>query len=565
MNDPQNASAARLVSALRADEPGALADLFDAYADRLFRYCWFMLRNADLAQIALRDTLIVAQAHIGRLADPEKLDSWLYSLARAECRRRRPVSPAEADEPPARPSQPDADSRLMAWNAVTSMDADAMEVLELFCRHDIDLGMVLGLPSHQVRGLLDDARQDLEGALGAEILVSRGSHACPDRAAVMHGWTGTVTPELRARVLQHAVGCPVCGPNLPRNVSATRVFELLPVRPLPSGARERVLDFCADPKMAAYREFAVDRAAGPAPAGPAPARLGPTGPGVGSRHEGAGRSAPRGRALVFPPRVRALVAVGAATAVAAVAVALVLAGQGNQARNPGLGTATSAGRSPVPRSAGAGAEGAVPIRSPTVVSRSSPHARASASELLFDKVTQPLASDTLVNPPISPPRIPVRPLPARSPSPSPSVTQPKADGALQVAPGTLALGASSQGELTITAVGAAQTWSASTPSGLVQLGASGGTLPPGQSITLTVGIRRNDGAAGSATIFIDQGTAAAQTVQVSWSGLTAKAGQPRPKPSPSPSPPSASPPPSYSSPSPSPSPSNSSGSAEALR
>src|ERR1700683_4831140 len=104
MNDPQNPSTAGLVSALREADPDALAALFDAYSDRLFRYCWFMLRNAELAQIALRDTLVVAQAHIGRLANSGNWDSWLYSLARVECRRRRPVPAGEADEPAARPN-----------------------------------------------------------------------------------------------------------------------------------------------------------------------------------------------------------------------------------------------------------------------------------------------------------------------------------------------------------------------------------------------------------------------------------------------------------------------------
>jgi DNA-directed RNA polymerase specialized sigma24 family protein len=259
MNDPETESSQRLVAMLRAKEPQALAALFDAYADRLFRYCWFMLRNRDIAQIALRDTLVVAEAHIGQLADARKLTSWLYALARAECRRRRPAPAAEADEPSARPSQPDADSRLMAWNAVTSMDAAEMEVLELACRHDVDLGLVLGKPATDTRVLLERARQSLEHALGAEILVSRGSHACPDRAEVMRGWAGTVTAELRGRVLRHASGCPVCGPNLPRNVSAARVFALLPVIPLPPDTRHRVLAFAADPRTAAYREFAVTR------------------------------------------------------------------------------------------------------------------------------------------------------------------------------------------------------------------------------------------------------------------------------------------------------------------
>ena len=64
MNDAQ------IAAYLRAKLPGGLAELFDAYGDRLFRYCWQMLRNREIAQIALRDTLLVADAHIGRLADP---------------------------------------------------------------------------------------------------------------------------------------------------------------------------------------------------------------------------------------------------------------------------------------------------------------------------------------------------------------------------------------------------------------------------------------------------------------------------------------------------------------
>jgi DNA-directed RNA polymerase specialized sigma24 family protein len=591
MNDPQDASAGRLASALLAASPDtlpeALSGLFDAYADELFGYCWFMLRNADLAQIALRDTLVVAQAHIGRLAETGNLDSWLYSLARAECRRRRPVPPGEADEPPARPSQPDADSRLMAWNAVTSMDADAMEVLDLACRRDVDLGLVLGLPGHEARGLLDSAREELEQALGAEILVSRAGHACTDRADVMRGWTGTMTVELRERVLRHAASCRVCGPSLPRNVSATRVFALLPVPPLPAGTRERVLDFFADPRMSAYREFAVTRVAefGPGgfPSGAAP--LGPAGTlplglddalagdradtrdrasardGAGTRNRGRSDTAPSSRRMLsLSPRARVLAAAGAATVAAAVAAAFVLGGQGNQTRSLGQGASTSSGGGPVvPRRAGAGAEGAVPVGSPTAVVRSLPRASASASELLFDKVTQPLVSPTRGNPPLSPPRLPDRPLPPPPASSSQPKAQPSAQGTLQVSPGTLSLGTSSEAELTITADGAAQTWSASTASGQLVLGASGGTLRAGQSVTLTVGVERNNSAGGSAVIFIDQGSASAQTVRVSWTEAASGTGHQRP-PTPTPSPTPSSSPSSSPSPSPSPSPSTSSGS-----
>src|SRR5690349_8633809 len=89
MKDP------RLASCLLESSPDALAELFDAYGDRLFRYCWGMLRSRSRAQVALRDTLLVAQARIARLADPEdpaSLAPWLYSLARG-------VPPAPAGAP----------------------------------------------------------------------------------------------------------------------------------------------------------------------------------------------------------------------------------------------------------------------------------------------------------------------------------------------------------------------------------------------------------------------------------------------------------------------------------
>ena len=240
MNDPQ------LAAALRSRSPDALPELLDTYGDRLFSYCWRLLRNRENAQIAVRDALVVATAQIGCLACGEWLGLWLYSLARAECLRRAAVPPSDADEPAACPHAEDGDSRLMAWNAVTSIPADEVEALELDARHDVDLRLVLGLSAAQAEGLLDRARRDLERALGAEILI-RKSETCPDRAEVMTGWTSTASPAVRDRVLEHAATCSVCGPNLPRSVSPARVFALLPSPALTSVARLEILEFFDDP------------------------------------------------------------------------------------------------------------------------------------------------------------------------------------------------------------------------------------------------------------------------------------------------------------------------------
>jgi DNA-directed RNA polymerase specialized sigma24 family protein len=374
MNDPQ------LVTALRARSAETVADLFDAYGQRLFRYCWGMLRSREVAKIALRDTLIVAAANIALLADAELLGPWLYSLARAECRQRRALPAAQADEPPARPSQADAEARLVAWNAAMSLAAVEFEALDLACRHQVDVGLVLGLPARDVRDLLGRARLSLQQALGAEILITKGNHDCPDRAEVMHGWTGTITPELRERVLLHAADCPVCGPNLPRSVSAERVFALMPDPALPPGARAEVLGFFSDPRMSGYREFAVTRApelAGsgfPVTAGIAPQQApgAPGAPGLlGADRAKGSRDAQRVAAVTSGTILPA----AAAIAVAALMAAAFMLGSGTQTADH-LTDSANAAASP----SGSGTATSVPILIRTSVAPAASQGRGGTGE-----------------------------------------------------------------------------------------------------------------------------------------------------------------------------------------
>ena len=558
MNDPQ------IAAALRMSSPGALAELFDAYGDRLFRYCWCMLRNREIAQIALRDTMVVAQAHIARLADPESLGPWLYSLARAECGRRRAVPPADADEPPARPSQHDADSRLLAWNAVMSMDADELEALELACRHDVDLGLVLGLTAEAASALLDRARLSLERALGAQILVSRG-HACPERAEVMTGWAGVMTVQMRERVLQHAGACQACRPNRPRNVSAARVFALLPAPALSPQARAEVLDSFEDHRLSPDREFAVSRTSSVLAESGFPVRSDPP-PGARVQDPPRGTRRPR-----RGPRAAVLLAgAGAIASAAVIASGLVLAGSAGRPAAVGeiVPTMAAGARTgPAPqRPSGLGTAGAAPSSDPASVSsgtgptrsarprRSVPSQRASTTaghgQVMITDATHPL--------PVKPPAT------QKSAAPAPATTAaggtPASPGTLEVSTASLAVGTGSAGQITLTAVGGTVNWSASTSSpAQVSLSSYSGTLRAGQSVTLTVAVTRG-ASGGSATIFLEPPASAPQTVQVSWTALSNGPERPGLSPSaPAPSPTSASPSPTATaSPSCSPSPSSSS-------
>ncbi|MGH3186294.1 MAG: RNA polymerase sigma factor [Streptosporangiaceae bacterium] len=487
----------QLVTALRTRSATALADLFDAYGERLFRYCWGMLSSREIATMALRDTFSVAIANIARLADAELLEPWLYSLARAECRRRRAVP--QADEPPAWPSQADAEARLVAWNAAASLAPAEREALDLACRHRVDLSLVLGLPVQDVRVLLSRARLSLQQALGTEILVSTGSHDCRDRAAVLHGWSGMVTPELRERVLQHAAGCPACGPNLPRSVSAKRVFALLPDPALPAGARAEVLGFFADPRLSGYREFAVTRApelagSGFPAAAAAQAQQAPVTPRA-SRRAGEDQRA----GAVMPG---AFLPVAAGIAVAALMTTAFLVGGSGTGRVADPAGVAASGHA-TPRQPGSGTATSVPI-----IIRTSPASAATGTAGGYAG-------------------------PTRGPKPTPvwsSTTAPAGPsgaglggtGSLTVTSGHLALGAGSMGSISVTVLGGPVDWSATTTSKQLTLSSYWGTLKAQQSVTLVVTVRRVKGTGGTASVYIDPIGAADQAIGVSWSSRAAR-------------------------------------------
>ncbi|MGH3156096.1 MAG: RNA polymerase sigma factor, partial [Streptosporangiaceae bacterium] len=251
-----------LVEALRARDPGAPAALYDTHGESLFRYCWFILRNRDAAQVALRDTLVLAEAHIKQLRDPEMLRPWLYALARTECLRRQESAGTAHDAVIARPDQPDADRRLIAWHAVMSLAPDEREALELTLRHGMDSGTaarVMGLSSGRLRHIAGRSGIHLEQALAGEILVRHGVDGCPERAAALRGWVGQLTVELRERLVEHATSCQVCHHYLPRNVAAPKVYSLLPVPVPPQEMRLRVMTCFTDPELVGYRMFVAGK------------------------------------------------------------------------------------------------------------------------------------------------------------------------------------------------------------------------------------------------------------------------------------------------------------------
>jgi DNA-directed RNA polymerase specialized sigma24 family protein len=259
-----------LVEALQSRDPNAIGALYDSYSAQLYGYCWFQLRGRDAAQVALRDTLIVAEAHIDRLRDPDRFGAWLYAIARLECARRLPLRSQKPDIPIASHDQPDVDQRLMAWRALAGLTPLSRELLELSGRGRLaapDLAVVVGLSAKNLAEALDQAHSELETALTAEVLAHESPYDCDGRAAILSGRRGELTADVRRRLLLHTRGCEVCGAYQPRAVSLGKMYGLLPTA-LPSETfRSRVMSCFTDPELAGYRLLVAGRTGDFAPNG----------------------------------------------------------------------------------------------------------------------------------------------------------------------------------------------------------------------------------------------------------------------------------------------------------
>jgi DNA-directed RNA polymerase specialized sigma24 family protein len=251
-----------LVEAMRSHDPAAMGAVYDAYAERLFAFCWFLLRSREAAEVALRDALIVAAAHIDRLRDPDRLTAWLYAIARVECARRPAPPERRPDLPIASHDQDDVDQRIMAWGAVMGLPRPTREVLEVLLRHRLpvpDVAAVLAVLPKEVEAALARSRAELEAALTAELLAHDGPYGCPDRAVILRARQGELTPALRTRLRRHAEECETCGLFLIDGVAPSKVYGLLPYATPARGLRQRVLGCFTDPALTTYRDFVSDR------------------------------------------------------------------------------------------------------------------------------------------------------------------------------------------------------------------------------------------------------------------------------------------------------------------
>jgi RNA polymerase sigma factor (sigma-70 family) len=183
-------SDAELAGAAAAGDRGALAGIYDRYADRLHDFCVGMVRDRDAAADCVQEVFCTAAADLPKLRDPDKLRPWLYAVARHQAlrtirdRRREPVSDELLD---AASGDPGPDT-LAARNELAELVAQAAgglsdrdrAVLELAYRHGLsgpDLAEALGVSHDSAKKLVQRLRETIEQSLGALLVARRGRTA----------------------------------------------------------------------------------------------------------------------------------------------------------------------------------------------------------------------------------------------------------------------------------------------------------------------------------------------------------------------------------------------------
>ncbi|TDD62938.1 sigma-70 family RNA polymerase sigma factor, partial [Actinomadura darangshiensis] len=254
----------RLARSLAVSDPGALIQVMDRYAARLYDYCHALLRDHEQAAGALHDALIAAYAHVSVLREPDRFRGWLYALVRNECMRRlrAPDRPAERREAPEVEDgfldevelSRRQEARRLVHGALSGLRGRERESLDLMLRHGLDadeVGGVLGLDAHEASNLTGEAHARLDDALAAAYIARAGRDDCPEAAAIADDGGWPLPPPVVRRLVHHIDTCRICGPRRDRAaVSAARLLQVLPVAMMPTDLRGLVMATATDPALA---------------------------------------------------------------------------------------------------------------------------------------------------------------------------------------------------------------------------------------------------------------------------------------------------------------------------
>lgn len=223
-----------LLAAARAGDPGALERLLERHEAQVYRFGLRMCRDQEDAKDVLQDTLLAMARGIRDFRGASSLSTWLYSVARSFCIKKRRVGKYDPDErartstssheaeqirDPARaPDEALAAGEIgdAIERAIQALDPAQRDVLVLRDAEGLtapEVAEVLGISVQAVKSRLHRARLAVRDHVAPLLGVPESPRvaSCPDVSTLFsRHLEGEISSELCAEMERHVEGCPRC-------------------------------------------------------------------------------------------------------------------------------------------------------------------------------------------------------------------------------------------------------------------------------------------------------------------------------------------------------------------
>ncbi len=256
-----------LLERARNGDRAAIEELIQRHQNRIYRFGMKMCRHVDDAEDVLQDTLLTVAKTIGDFRGGSSLSTWLYTIARSFCIKKRrkskfaPLHEHSLEQDLVTESDVLADSgkapdeaalgnelRVALENALESLDPEQREVLLL---RDVEglkaseVGQVVGISTAAVKSRLHRARvrvrELLAPVLDAGLPAAPAPGECLDVPTLYSKQLeGEISRELCAQMEQHLQTCGRCRATCDSLRETLAVCRRLPAAPVPEVVQQSV-------------------------------------------------------------------------------------------------------------------------------------------------------------------------------------------------------------------------------------------------------------------------------------------------------------------------------------
>lgn len=226
-----------LVAAARDGDRAALEELLSRHQSRIYRYGMKMCGDPEDAQDVLQETLIALSKNIGGFRGDAALSTWLYTVARSFCLKKRrksryapkymqsieseghEVAQLSSDAPTPDDALSGREVEEALERAISDLDPEQREVLVLRDMEGLtapEVSSVLGISVPAVKSRLHRARlavrDQVKSLIGDESQQpAAAGESCPDVLTLYSKHLeDEISADLCAKMEEHVAKCPRC-------------------------------------------------------------------------------------------------------------------------------------------------------------------------------------------------------------------------------------------------------------------------------------------------------------------------------------------------------------------